>query len=135
MSLKRSRYASFRGDNQHTVDCTGGVVSGDVVVFPRTLFKPDYQPHLSGIQTPYHACGKEFISGKVVSETKGGPKQQMFTIKQDDGAVVKVTSRTMYRVAVYRQPWADEVLRAAVLHEKYVEGCRSIRHGALKRLF
>lgn len=59
---------------------------------------------------------------------------QIFTIKTDEGEIVKVTSRTMYRHGVYRKPWADEILRVAVLFEKYEEGCRSIKHGATKLL-
>lgn len=114
--------------------CTGAAVSGDTVAFSKTRWKPLYQPNEPGYQTPHLPCGRDVIAGKIVHETKGGDRQQVFTIKQQDGGIVRVTSRTMYRFGVYRERWADEALRTAVLFEKY-EDRRAVRHGAVKLLF
>lgn len=107
--------SNFRGDDLHTVDCTGDVCVGDRVAFERATFTGSFRkPKFSGF---------ELVTGEVVSDSYGAAKQQhTFTLRLADGSTTMIKGRNLYANGVFRQPWDDEAARQSALSEKHRRG-------------
>lgn len=115
--------SEYRGDAEYSIDCTGDAVVGDEVRFDRATFAGSYR-------TPAFA-GFERVTGKIVRDSYGRDKQQhTFTIELVNGDRLLIKGRNLYRQAVYRRPWTDEVERAAAQTEKHARGslARAVRN-------
>lgn len=118
--------SAYRGDELHTIDCTGDAVTGDRVCFDRATFTGSYRrPKFSGF---------ERVTATIVADSYGAAKQQhTFTLELPDGSTTKIKGRNLYKNRVYRQPWADESARWAAADEKHARGDMARIDRALRR--
>ncbi|GAA0147716.1 hypothetical protein LIER_07349 [Lithospermum erythrorhizon] len=117
-----------------TIDCTGDVCKGDVVLFSQKVYTDFNRMKRSG-----NVSGKRTIAGRVVKESYGAAKQQhTFTVEVLWSKGLKtlpslypllVKGRNLYRLKTFRQCWKNEGERYLVLAEKHNRGAaaRSIR--------
>ncbi|CAM6055638.1 unnamed protein product [Sphagnum tenellum] len=122
-----------------SIDCTGDVVQGDVVLFNQQVY--DSYDFISRCAAGL-ALGKRMVAGRVVSDSYGAAKQQhTFTIEvlwstgvQPLPAMypLQIKGRNLYRPRTLRQPWLNEEDRQAALVEKHSRGeaARKIRAAA-----
>jgi hypothetical protein len=98
--------SNYYGDDQHSVNTTGDVVSGDQVAFDQATFE----------ETPdgkYTFAGFHRVQAKVLSvSAKTVPDKDLYALQFPDGKTVNVTAKTLFSNRVYRQPWADEAARS-----------------------
>jgi hypothetical protein len=102
-----------------TIDCTGDVCAGDIVVFEVATFSGSWR-------SPKFA-GNETVVARVDGESYGASKQQhTFTLwRFDKDEPMRIKGRNLYRNGVKRAPWADEASRNAILEEKHNRGSRA----------
>ncbi|MCD9641491.1 hypothetical protein HAX54_027703 [Datura stramonium] len=117
-----------------TINCTGDVCKGDVVLFTQKVYKNFDKMTRGG-----ELLGKRTIAGRIVKESYGAAKQQhTFTVEVLWSQGVKqlpslfpllVKGRNLYKLKTFRQRWKDEEERLEVLAEKHKRGeaARSIR--------
>lgn len=107
--------SEFRGDELHSIVCTGDVVRGDKVAFERATFNGSFRNA--------KFAGFERIVGEVVADSYGAAKQQhTFTLRLTDGSTLRIKGRNLYANGTYRQPWADEAARREAANEKHGRG-------------
>jgi hypothetical protein len=109
---------------QFTIDCTGDVCTGDVILFSEGVFAGSYRK-------PRYV-GDRWIAARVLKESYGSLKQQhTFTVEVLDSGGTEPLSpgtrttrkgRNIYRAGTLRQPWADETERQRVLADKHQRG-------------
>ncbi|CAK9232024.1 unnamed protein product [Sphagnum troendelagicum] len=93
-----------------SLNCTGDVVQGDVVLFEQKVYHSYDFVSRSAAGPP---LGKRMVAGCVVSDSYCATKQQhTFTIK----------GQNLYRLRTYRQPWLNEEDRQSALVEKHGQG-------------
>ena len=106
---------------------TRDVVTGDEITFERAVFTGTYPK----AKFSHH----EQIIGTVIRESYGEEKQQhTFTIRRQDGTLLRIKGRNLYRGNVYRARWQDEQEREVIADEKHQRGraartIRAIRRG------
>lgn len=110
-----------------TINCTGDVCKGDVVLFQQKVYKKFEKMRRGGEQS-----GKRTIAGRIVKESYGAAKQQhTFTVEVLWSQGVKqlpplfpllVKGRNLYKMKTFRQRWRDEEERLEVLGEKHKRG-------------
>lgn len=117
-----------------TINCTGDVCRGDVVLFTQNVYR-----RFDKVTRRGSPLRKRTIAGRIVKESYGAAKQQhTFTIEVLWSKGINnlppvfpllVKGRNLYRLTTYRQPWDDENERSKVLAEKHRRGAaaRSIR--------
>ncbi|KAH9556365.1 hypothetical protein CY35_07G022400 [Sphagnum magellanicum] len=122
-----------------SLNCTGDVVQGDVVLFEQKVYHSYDFVSRSAAGPP---LGKRMVAGRVVSDSYGATKQQhTFTIEvlwstgvQPLPAMypLQIKGRNLYRLHTYRQPWRNEEDRQSALVEKHGRGvaARNIRAAA-----
>ncbi|XP_060192019.1 zinc finger CCCH domain-containing protein 62 isoform X1 [Lycium barbarum] len=110
-----------------TINCTGDVCKGDVVLFKQKVYKKFDKMTRGGEQ-----LGKRTIAGRIVKESYGAAKQQhTFTVEVLWSQGVKklpplfpllVKGRNLYKLKTFRQRWKNEKERLEVLAEKHKRG-------------
>ncbi|KAK8941317.1 Zinc finger CCCH domain-containing protein 62 [Platanthera zijinensis] len=110
-----------------TINCTGDVCKGDVVMFKQRVYEKFDKMSRSG-----KVLGKRTVVGRVVKESYGVAKQQhTFTVEVLWSKGVKplpplypllVKGRNLYRFRTFRQGWHNEAERCKVLEEKHRRG-------------
>lgn len=109
--------------NEFTIDCTGDVCAGDIIMFEKDIFTGHYK------RAKY--SHKRTIIGEVLRDSYGTKKQQhtfiLRIIWDSDKAYFKdqelrVKGRVLYRNGVVRRKWYDETNRIAVLEDKHLRG-------------
>ncbi|XP_052196227.1 zinc finger CCCH domain-containing protein 62 [Diospyros lotus] len=110
-----------------SINCTGDVCKGDVVLFTQRVFKKFDKVSRRG-----SIIGKRTTAGRVVKESYGAAKQQhTFTIEVLWSKGIKklpplfpllVKGRNLYKLKTFRQPWKNETERLRVLAEKHKRG-------------
>ena len=107
--------SEFSGDAIHTINCTGDACVGDRVSFERATFSGGYRNA--------SFAGFERIEAEIIKESYGAAKQQhTFTLRKDDGSILRIKGRNLYANGLYRKPWIDEAQRRVVLDEKHIRG-------------
>lgn len=107
--------STFAGDAEHTLCCTGDVVTGDHVAFERAVF--------CGSRTRPKFDKFELVTGVVVADSYGADKQQhTFTILLANGEKTCIKGRNLYANGTFRAAWADESKREAAATEKHERG-------------
>jgi len=113
------------------IDCTGDVVSGDIITFTETVW--------GGSRTSPRALGERTITARVLKESYGQEKQQhtfsLFILESTgyealpEGKKTLRKGRNVYRNGCTRERWEDEEARRAALDEKHARGdaARAIR--------
>ncbi|XP_070024256.1 zinc finger CCCH domain-containing protein 62-like isoform X2 [Nicotiana sylvestris] len=110
-----------------TINCTGDVCKGDVVLFTQKVYKNFDKMTRGG-----ELLGKRTIAGRIVKESYGVAKQQhTFTVEVLWSRGVKqlsalfpllVKGRNLYKLKTFRQRWKNEKERLEVLAEKHKRG-------------
>ncbi|XP_009611548.1 zinc finger CCCH domain-containing protein 62-like isoform X2 [Nicotiana tomentosiformis] len=110
-----------------TINCTGDVCKGDVVLFTQKVYKNFDKMTRGG-----ELLGKRTIAGRIVKESYGATKQQhTFTVEVLWSQGVKklsalfpllVKGRNLYKLKTFRQRWKNEKERLEVLAEKHKRG-------------
>ena len=107
--------ATYNGDDEYSIDCTGDVCAGDEVRFERAVFTGSFRSS--------KFAGFETITGKVMKESYGADcYQHTFTIECEDGSKLRIKGRNLYKNGTFRKPWQDESEREKVLNEKHKRG-------------
>jgi len=111
-------------DLTFTIDCTGDVVAGDVILFTEAVFTGSYKK-------PKFA-GERRIAAEVIRDSYGAAKQQhTFTLKVlwsdgvqplEAGTQTTRKGRNIYRQWTLRQRWDDEEARTQKADEKHLRG-------------
>jgi len=110
--------STFKGNEQHSIQCTGDVVAGDEVAFERATFTGSFRNA--------KFAGFERIAGKIITDSYGQKSQQhTFTIQTAGGEIIKIKGRNLYKNGVWRKPWDDERARVAVADEKHSRGAQA----------
>lgn len=106
--------STYRGDAEHSIECTGDAVVGDEVCFERAMFSGSYhRPQFAGF---------ERVTGTIEADSYGEAKQQhTFTIETAAGRI-RIKGRNLYRNRVWRRPWTDETERTEAATEKHERG-------------
>ncbi|XP_024026053.1 zinc finger CCCH domain-containing protein 62 [Morus notabilis] len=117
-----------------SINCTGDVCKGDVVLFRQKV----YEKLRHG-----RVLGKRIVVGRVVKESYGTAKQQhTFTVEVFWSRGVKklpplfpllVKGRNLYRMRTFRQCWHDEAERLKVLAEKHRRGDAARSERAMRK--
>ncbi|CAM6127338.1 unnamed protein product [Calypogeia fissa] len=125
-----------------TIDCTGDVCKGDVVMFNQKVYNKHSVTARSAAQS-----GSRTVVGRVVKESYGAQRQQhTFTVEVlwstgcrplSPMKPLLVKGRNLYRRKTFRQEWADEGDRTRCLDEKHERGAaarqiRAIKQGRFK---
>lgn len=112
---------------EFTINCTGDVVTGDVIRFEESVFggshrKPKY-------------LGTRIVEAEVLNDSYGERKQQHTfsllvlastgTQALSPGARTTRKGRNVYRNGTMRKPWTDESARGAARQEKHARGDRA----------
>ncbi|CAA3011346.1 Hypothetical predicted protein [Olea europaea subsp. europaea] len=117
-----------------TIDCTGDVCKGDVVLFNQKLYK-----NFDKMTRRGSPLGRRTVVGRIVNENYGAAKQQhTFTVevlwskgakKLPTLSSLLVKGRNLYKLRTFRQRWNNEKERLNVLAEKHKRGAtaRSLR--------
>lgn len=106
---------SYKGDEIYSINCTGDVVSGDVVKFERAVFIGEYRDA--------KFTGYELVCGEIIAESYGADKSQhTFTILLESGTKRLIKGRNLYKNGVFRKRWESEGLRASVAAAKHIRG-------------
>eukprot|EP00268_Persea_americana_P039692 TRINITY_DN39314_c0_g2_i2.p1 TRINITY_DN39314_c0_g2~~TRINITY_DN39314_c0_g2_i2.p1 ORF type:complete len:571 (+),score=128.27 TRINITY_DN39314_c0_g2_i2:162-1874(+) len=110
-----------------TINCTGDVCQGDVVLFTQRIYKK-----FDIVTRGGKPIGKRTVAGRVVKESYGAAKQQhTFTVEILWSKGLKklpplfpllIKGRNLYRLKTHRQRWKDEAARLRVLAEKHKRG-------------
>ncbi|CAJ1929739.1 unnamed protein product [Sphenostylis stenocarpa] len=110
-----------------TINCTGDVCTGDVVLFRQNVYEKFNKVIRHG-----KILGNRTIAGRVVKESYGAAKQQhTFTVevlwstgfrKLPPLSPLLVKGRNLYKQKTFRQRWKNEPDRIEVLREKHKRG-------------
>lgn len=127
--IKDGKGENFYPRSSFTINCTGDVCKGDVVLFKQKVFEKFDKVTRGG---GANVIGKRTIAGRIVKESYGATKQQhTFTVEILWSKGVRalpalfpllVKGRNLYRLKTFRQPWKKENERVKVLHEKHKRG-------------
>ncbi|XP_076945786.1 zinc finger CCCH domain-containing protein 62-like [Bidens hawaiensis] len=120
--LKDGRGELLYPRSSFSINCTGDVCKGDVVLFRQKAHKKQGK-----------IVGKRTVAGRIVNESYGTSKQQhTFTVEVlwskpfnrnlPPLSALLVKGRNLYRLGTYRQPWRNEAERVKVLGEKHTRG-------------
>ncbi len=115
---------------EFNIDCTGDVVTGDIIRFSEAVFGGSYRKA--------KFLGSRIIEAKVLKDSYGSAKQQhTFTLEvlasegYDALKSGKTTrkGRNVYRNDTFRKAWEDEANRTYALDEKHDRGndARAVR--------
>ncbi|XP_073145411.1 uncharacterized protein [Henckelia pumila] len=117
-----------------TINCTGDVCKGDVVLFNQRVYESFNKMRRHG-----NVLGRRTVVGRIVKESYGAAKQQhTFTVevlwskgtkKLAPLSPLLVKGRNLYKMKTFRQHWKNERERLNVLAEKHMRGAaaRSIK--------
>lgn len=107
-----------------TIDCTGDVVTGDVIEFSEAVFVGTYR-------RPQY-LGDRLVQARVLRDSYGADRQQhTFTLliiassgaqALGTGAQTTRKGRNVYRNGTRRQPWHDEEARRQAAAGKHARG-------------
>ncbi|KAL9266611.1 Zinc finger CCCH domain-containing protein [Drosera capensis] len=121
-----------------TINCTGDVCRGDIVLFTQKVYDK-----FDKMSRTRKMIGKRTIAGRVVKESYGAAKQQhTFTVevlwckgreKLRPLFPLLVKGRNLYKMGTFRQPWRNESERAKVLDEKHKRGMVARQESALRK--
>ncbi|KAL2348412.1 hypothetical protein Fmac_002412 [Flemingia macrophylla] len=121
-----------------SVNCTGDVCMGDVVLFRQKVYQKFDKVTRHG-----KLLGNRTVAGRVVKESYGAAKQQhTFTVEVLWSSGVRklpllfpllVKGRNLYKQKTYRQRWKNEADRIEVLREKHKRGAEARSRRALKQ--
>ncbi|KAK7406576.1 hypothetical protein VNO78_08204 [Psophocarpus tetragonolobus] len=121
-----------------TVNCTGDVCMGDVVLFRQKVYEKFDKVTRHGKN-----LGNRTVAGRIVKESYGAAKQQhTFTVEVFWSSGVRklpplspllVKGRNLYKQKTYRQRWKNEADRIEVLREKHKRGAAARSKRALKQ--
>ncbi|TKY70549.1 Zinc finger CCCH domain-containing protein 62 [Spatholobus suberectus] len=121
-----------------TINCTGDVCMGDVVLFRQKVYEKFDKVTRHG-----KVLGNRTVAGRVVKESYGAAKQQhTFTVEVLWSSGVRklpplspllVKGRNLYKQKTYRQRWKNEANRIEVLREKHKRGAAARSQRALKQ--
>ncbi|KHN42064.1 CDPK-related protein kinase [Glycine soja] len=121
-----------------TINCTGDVCMGDVVLFRQKVYEKFHKVTRHG-----KTLGNRTVAGRVVKESYGAAKQQhTFTVEVLWSSGVRklpplspllVKGRNLYKQKTYRQRWKNEADRIEVLSEKHKRGAAARSMRSLKR--
>jgi len=107
--------STFRGDELHTINCTGDVVCGDRVAFERARFTGSFRRA--------KFAGFEVVIGEIIADSYGADRQQhTFTLLLTDGSKIKIKGRNLYANGTWRRAWVNEEDRRAAATEKHARG-------------
>ncbi|KAL0288137.1 UNVERIFIED_CONTAM: Zinc finger CCCH domain-containing protein 62 [Sesamum calycinum] len=132
--LKEGNGEAFYPRSSFTIDCTGDVCKGDVVLFNQKV----YQKFDKMTRRGSH-LGRRTVAGRIVKESYGVARQQhTFTVEVLWSRGTKklaplypllVKGRNLYKLKTFRQRWKNEKERLEVLAEKHKRGAaaRNIR--------
>ncbi|KAL0343651.1 UNVERIFIED_CONTAM: Zinc finger CCCH domain-containing protein 62 [Sesamum angustifolium] len=132
--LKEGNGEAFYPRSSFTIDCTGDVCKGDVVLFNQKV----YQKFDKMTRRGSH-LGRRTVAGRIVKESYGVARQQhTFTVEVLWSRGTKklaplypllVKGRNLYKLKTFRQRWKNEKERMEVLAEKHKRGAaaRNIR--------
>ncbi|XP_020586814.1 zinc finger CCCH domain-containing protein 62-like [Phalaenopsis equestris] len=139
--LKDGKGERLYPKSSFSINCTGDVCQGDVVIFKQRVYDKSNKVSRIGI-----VIGKRTIAGRIVKESYGRAKQQhTFTVEVlwSKGAhplpslhPLLVKGRNLYRYRTFRQRWDNEAERSKVLEEKHGRGAiaRHIRASTKARI-
>ncbi|KAK1433038.1 hypothetical protein QVD17_09944 [Tagetes erecta] len=125
--LKDGSGKSLYPSSSFSINCTGDVCRGDVVLFKQNVF--DRQRNIRGKRT---------VAGRIVYESYAATSEHTFSVevlwsdqfqKLNPLSILLVSGRNLYRFGTFRQPWKSEAERSKVLQEKHERG----RAARLKR--
>lgn len=121
-----------------TINCTGDVCKGDVVLFKQRVYKK-----FNKVERHGQYLGRRTIAGRIVKESYGAAKQQhTFTVevlwskginKLPPLHPLLVKGRNLYKMKTFRQRWKNEAERVRVLAEKHRRGAAARLVRAKKR--
>lgn len=124
-------------EKDFTINCTGDVCSGDIILFTEAVFNGSYKK-------PVYA-GDRRIAARVLKESYGAEKQQhtfILEILASDGkeplsagAKTRRKGRNIYKNGTLRMAWANEDDRGVVLEEKHDRGSIARAERAKRRFF
>lgn len=107
--------STYRGDAEHTINCTGDACVGDEVAFERATFTGSFRNA--------KFAGFELVTGTIVRDSYGRDKQQhTFTLRLADGSTALIKGRNLYANGVWRKAWLDESQRSVALKDKHARG-------------
>ncbi|KZV47518.1 zinc finger CCCH domain-containing protein 62-like [Dorcoceras hygrometricum] len=121
-----------------TINCTGDVCKGDVVLFNQRVYESFNKMKRHGTR-----LGRRTVAGRIVKESYGAAKQQhTFTVevlwskgtkKLAPLSPLLVKGRNLYKMKTYRQQWKNERERLTVLAEKHMRGAAARSMKAVRR--
>ena len=109
--------------NEFTINCSGDVCAGDIIMFERDIFTGHYKNA--------KFSHKQKIIAEVLKDSYGAKKQQhTFTLRiiwdsdnsYDKDQNIRIKGRVLYRNGVLRRKWYDETNRLNVLEDKHLRG-------------
>lgn len=112
---------TYKGDSEYS-EKISSVVEGDEIRFERAVFTG----HFKRAKFSHF----ELITGKVVAESYGAEKQQhTFTILLDNGYILRIKGRNLYKNGVWMKPRTDIEERCNAVREKHERGeiARAVR--------
>ncbi|KAL0350633.1 UNVERIFIED_CONTAM: Zinc finger CCCH domain-containing protein 62 [Sesamum radiatum] len=138
--LKEGNGEAFYPRSSFTIDCTGDVCKGDVVLFNQKLMTilGSWNRFDKMTRRGSH-LGRRTVAGRIVKESYGVARQQhTFTVEVLWSRGTKklaplypllVKGRNLYKLKTFRQRWKNEKERLEVLAEKHKRGAaaRNIR--------
>ncbi|KAL2531873.1 Ubiquitinyl hydrolase 1 [Abeliophyllum distichum] len=121
-----------------TIDCTGDVCKGDVVLFNQKVYK-----NFDKMTRRGSPLGRRTVVGRIVKENYGAAKQQhTFTVEVLWSKGTKklpplfpllVKGRNLYKLRTFRQRWNNEKKRLNVLGEKHKRGAAARSARAMRK--
>ncbi|GER30858.1 SAP domain-containing protein [Striga asiatica] len=132
--LKDGNGETYYPRSSFTIDCTGDVCKGDVVLFNQKVHQKSSKKRPGS-----RNLWRRTVAGRIVKESYGAAKQQhTFTVevlwskgakRLDPMSPLLVKGRNLYKMKTFRQRWKNEKERLRVLAEKHKRGAaaRTIR--------
>ncbi|XP_022739335.1 uncharacterized protein LOC111291702 isoform X1 [Durio zibethinus] len=125
--IKDGKAEGFYPRSSFSINCTGDVCKGDVVLFTQKVYEK-----FNKVKRHGRLLGSRTVAGRVVKESYGKAKQQhTFTVEVLWSKGTKkfpplfpllVKGRNLYKLKTYRQRWSSEAERRNVLAEKHRRG-------------
>ncbi|CAA0840934.1 SAP domain-containing protein [Striga hermonthica] len=134
LRLKDGNGETYYPRSSFTIDCTGDVCKGDVVLFNQKVHQ-NRSKKMPGSRNLW----RRTVAGRIVKESYGAAKQQhTFTVevlwskgakRLDPMSPLLVKGRNLYKMKTFRQRWKNEKERLRVLAEKHKRGAaaRTVR--------
>ncbi|XP_073041098.1 uncharacterized protein [Primulina eburnea] len=136
--LKDGNGEAFYPRSSFTINCTGDVCKGDVVLFNQRVYESFNKMRRHG-----NVLGRRTVVGRIVKESYGAAKQQhTFTVevlwskgtkKLAPLSPLLVKGRNLYKMKTFRQCWKNEGERLNILAEKHMRGAAARSIKALRR--